>query len=259
MPRIHLFEFEDFEWFPTALRNYCTDFLRFLSNQSGMYKLVIHILERGLKQSGQQQIVDLASGGGGGILWINNALKKKFPDLKILLTDYYPNLQAFEYTRNRTSNIEYIETPIDARDVPKELRGLRTQLLSFHHFTPVDATKILQNAVDTNNAIFIAEAQERTIASLLPMLISPIMVLITTPFIRPFKLKRILFTYIIPIIPLVVWWDGIISLLRTYSIKEMQQLINDLDNKNDYDWEIGKARSGPAVILYLLGTEKTNK
>ncbi|WP_299437755.1 hypothetical protein [uncultured Aquimarina sp.] len=84
----------------------------------------------------------------------------------------------------------------------------------------------------------------------------PISVLLVTPFIRPFKIKRIIFTYLIPIVPLFVLWDGVVSSLRTYSVKEMNGLVENLNGTENYDWEIDKVKSGPGVVLYLLGTKK---
>ena len=133
---------------------------------------------------------------------------------------------------------------------------MRTQFLSLHHFNPTDAKKILQNAVDSKSAIAIFEAQERSFPSVLAMFFSPITVLLTTPFIRPFKLGRLIFTYLTPIVPMFVWWDGIVSSLRTYSIKEMNELVNSLENTNTFNWEIGRVKSGLSVVLYLIGTVK---
>ena len=249
MGRVHLFELEDQSWLPAFLRNYGTDFLQFLSNKTKMYKPVIPILEKGLKKSGQNRILDLGSGGGGGLLWLNSELKKTTPNLKIILTDYYPNISAFEYTQRQADNFEFITKSIDARNVPKELKGFRTMFLSLHHFKPKDAQQILQNAVDTNSSIGIFEASERSFSSILAMFYSPVTVLLTTPFIRPFKFGRILFTYLIPVVPLFVWWDGIVSSLRTYSVREMQKLVEDLDNKESFDWEINRIKSGPGIIL----------
>ncbi len=256
MGRIHLFEFEDQPWFPIFLRNYGTDFLQFLSNKTKMYKPIIPIIEKGVQESGTNQIIDLGSGGGGGLLWLNEELKKNNLNLKVLLTDYFPNLSAFEYTKNQSDNFDYVKTPVDARDVPKDLKGLRTQFLSLHHFKPVDAKKIVQNAVDAKSPIAIFEAQERSFPSLLAMFFSPLSVILTTPFIRPFKWGRLIFTYLIPIVPLFVWWDGIVSSLRTYSVKEMNTLVQSLENTEDFNWEIGRIKSGPGVVLYLLGTKK---
>ena len=256
MSRLHLFEFEDLGWFPHFLRNYGTDFLQYVSNKMKIYQPIVTLLEEALVKSEQNRIIDLGSGGGGGLLWISKQLKKNHPEIKILLTDLYPNKTAFERTQKQSSDFEYIETPIDARDVPEHLTGLRTQFLSLHHFRPEDAQKILQNAVDTGSSIAIFEAQERSIASFIGMFISPITLWITTPFIRPFKIGRILFTYIIPLVPLFVWWDGMVSVLRTYSVKEMNALVQNVINKDSFDWKIGRVKGEPGVNLYLIGTKK---
>lgn len=256
MARIHLFEFEDQKWFPGFLRNYGTDFLQFLSNKTKMYQPVIPIIEKGLKQSNTTTIVDLGSGGGGGLIWLNSELRKRNADLKIILTDYFPNTPAFEYTLKQAANFEFVSEPVDARNVPLHLDGLRTQFLSLHHFKPADAKLILQNAVDTGRSIALFEAQERSVPSLLAMFFSPLTVLVVTPFIRPFKVGRILFTYLIPFVPLFVWWDGIVSALRTYSVKEMDELVKGLNNHGAYQWDVGRIKSGPGVILYLLGTKR---
>ena len=256
MGRIHLFEFEDQKWFPDFLRNYMTDFLQYLSNKAKIYKPIVPIIKKGLNESGTNQIIDLGSGGGGGLIWLNSELKKDIPELKIVLTDYYPNISAFRLTKKKAINFEFIDKPIDARNVPKELNGLRTQFLSLHHFKPKDAKLILQNAIDTDSSIAIFEAQERSVPSILAMLFSPISVLLVTPFIRPFKFGRIIFTYLIPVVPLFVLWDGIVSSLRTYSVSEMNGLVENLNGTEKYEWEINKVKSGPSVVLYLLGTKK---
>lgn len=85
------------------------------------------------------------------------------------------------------------------------------------------------------------------------MLFSPITVLLITPFIRPFSLGRLLFTYLIPSMPLLVLWDGVAFALRTYSVSEMEDLIDGLENKDRFDWKVRRIRSGPGVILYLRG------
>ncbi|MEM9685443.1 MAG: hypothetical protein AAF934_00795, partial [Bacteroidota bacterium] len=191
------------------MRNYGTDFLQFLSNKTKMYKSIIPILEKGLRKSKTNQIIDLGSGGGGGLIWLNTELKKNIPELKIILTDYYPNIPAFKFTKKQADNFEVIENSIDARDVPAALNGLRTQFLSLHHFKPNEAKQILQNAIDSNQSIATFEAQERSFPSMIAMLISPLSILFTTPFIKPFKIGRIIFTYFIPIVPLFVLWDGV--------------------------------------------------
>lgn len=256
MKRIHLFEFEDLKWFPSFLRNYMTDYLQYVSNKAKIYSPISDLLVEKLKESNSTHILDLASGGGGGLLWLNSEIIKQIPELTVTLTDYYPNINAFEETTLRASNFNYHTESVDARNVPAKLKGFRTQFLSLHHFRPKDVKRILQNAIYSNTAIGIFEAQDRTIPSFIGMLLSPISLWLTTPFIKPFKLDRVFFTYILPIIPIIVFWDGIVSCLRTYTVSEMEDLINNLAQKDKFDWEIGMKKQGMKKVLYLIGTPK---
>lgn len=179
--------------------------------------------------------------------------------MKVVLSDYYPNIDAFKKTKSEQPGIfEYVEQPINAMDVPKHLKGFRTQFNSLHHFKPKDAKAILQNAIDNNQAIGIFEAQQRDIKNMVRILLSPIAVLLMTPFIRPFKVNRIIFTYLIPVLPLTTLWDGIISVLRTYTVTELKQMIFELKNNTCFDWEVDIAKGKQNSILYLLGTPHLN-
>jgi len=252
MKRRQLFEFEDLPWFPSAIREGMTDYLQFLANQANIYKKITPILKKGLQKSGSNKILDICSGGGGGILKISENLKQEIGDVEITLSDYYPNISAFKRMAElAASNIKYIETPVDATQIPKELTGFRTQFLSFHHFPPEMCKKILQNAVDARAVIGVFEAVQRRYINFIPMLMTPITILLLTPFIRPLKISRLFFTYIIPAIPLCTLWDGSISVMRCYSADEMRQMTEEIDAPG-YKWEIGNS-GGIAGILYLLG------
>lgn len=257
MRRFHLFEFEDKAWFPAIIRNYMTDYLQFITNKMDFYEGIVPILKKGIQHAENNTILDMASGGGGGWLKLSEHLKEEMPDTKVVLSDYYPNINAFQYNIEQIDgNFSYQKKSVNALEVPNDMKGFRTMFLSFHHFRPNDAQQILQNAVDAKQPIAIFEAQERSIGQLIQFFFSPIFVLLMTPMIRPFKLGRILLTYLPPIVPLFVWWDGLVSVLRTYSVDEMREMTNNLEKGNTFEWEIAKVKSGPAEVQYLLGIPK---
>ncbi|MDQ3100184.1 MAG: hypothetical protein M3R08_02245 [Bacteroidota bacterium] len=58
-----------------------------------------------------------------------------------------------------------------------------------------------------------------------------IMALLITPFVRPLTLEQIIFTYLIPIIPFFFAWDGAVSNARTYTIEDMDILLEGIETK----------------------------
>lgn len=257
MSRIHLFEFEDLKWFPKFIRDFGTDYLQFVTNKFDFYRELAPKIINSVKKDGHHQIIDVASGGGGAWKSLYPHIKKEIPDIKILLTDYYPNLHAFSKLKESDNEVfDYIDKPVDALNVPENLKGLRTQFLSFHHFKPNDAKQILQNTIDSKTPIAIFEGQERSLKFFIERLFSPLFVLLVTPAIKPFKVSRIIFTYLIPIVPLFVWWDGLVSVLRTYSIPEMEAMVKSLYDSNTYNWEIDRSVNRKITVLYLIGNPK---
>lgn len=256
MKRIHLFEFEDQDWLPRSFRDYMTDFLGHLANALNIYDPILPIIERGLSFSEGSKIIDLGSGSGGAWTKLSASVQRKKPNTQIILTDYFPNEKRVNWMKGGVLSPKYMKESIDARSVPDDLKGLRTLFLVFHHFKPQDARMILQDSVNANQPIAIFEGQERSLVSIIGMVFSPVTLLITTPWIRPFEWKRMILTYAIPILPLLVFWDGVVSCLRTYSAEELQELVLSVKGTENFDWEMNKIKSGPGKILYLLGTPK---
>ena len=123
---------------------------------------------------------------------------------------------------------------------------------SFHHFSPEEARAILQNAVDAGEGIGIFEITRRTPSTIALMLAWALMLFLCTPWIRPFRWSRLLWTYVVPIIPLVWAFDGIVSCLRTYRPEELQEIVDRLE-PSQYQWEVGELSTGKVPITYLIG------
>lgn len=185
-------------------------------------------------------------------------LKQNRPDLKVILSDFFPNQKAFEQTKALNPSVfDYVSKSVDACELPTGLnKKFRTMFGSFHHFRPTDARRILQNAVDHGAPIAIFEPVGRNFASWFSMIFVPLNVLILTPFIRPIRWSVLPFIYIVPLIQLYIMWDGIASILRTYSEKELREMVNSLEKSDTYEWEIGKIQEGPSPVYYLLGIKK---
>lgn len=253
--RVHLFEFEDQSWFPNVIRSGGTDYLRYLLVATEVYKPCIVLLNETMKQTGENKIVDLCSGGGGYMEQAYNELKKIATNISITLTDKFPNIEAYEYLENKTDHvIKFDDRSIDAANVPIDLKGTRTMFSAIHHFQPEQVKSILRNAADNNAPIAIFDGGDKSIFAILGILIiHPIVFLLFTPFFKPFKFSRLLFTYILPLIPLYTIWDGCVSIMRLYKPKELLRIANSVSS-GTYTWRAGKTKSKFGLhASYLIG------
>ena len=257
MKRLHLFEFEDFPWFPSFIRDSATDYLRFLIEKLRFYNPAVPYIKKALDITGLNSILDLCSGGGGGMVDVYVQLNTDTQNkISFTLSDKYPNIPAFKDV-NRVTNggIEFIGTSVDALDVPAKLTGLRTMFSAFHHFRPDQAKQILKSAVDSGMPVaFFDGAGNKVITALAIALGHPFIFFFSTPFIKPFKFSRLFYTYIIPLIPVTTIWDGIASAFRFYDEDEIKELIKDFPQ---YHWETGIAKGKLTIQMrYLIGYPK---
>jgi hypothetical protein len=253
VPRCHLFEFEDQGWFPGLIRGYMTDYLQYVADKFDFYRPVTPLLLGLLDRTNQSKIVDLASGSGGGWAKLLPRLKEKKPHITVTCTDLFPKESSRDCEESENSLPFFSNDPVDARYVPGELSGMRTMFLSFHHFRPNEAASILSGAVKDNQPIFIVEAQKRDLSHIIRFALSPIFVLLLTPFIRPLRFRRILFTYLIPIIPVFVLWDGIVSVLRTYTLQELNEFSKEIDPEGSFSWEADEITGKGVTLLVFSG------
>ncbi|MFQ5891028.1 MAG: class I SAM-dependent methyltransferase [Gemmatimonadota bacterium] len=262
MSRLHLIEFEDQIWFPRLLRDFMTEWLDFMNGLNRGWDVFAPRIATLLRASRSERIVDLGSGGGGPVLRMRRVVADtQGIDPLLLLTDKYPNRDAFERAAaDPSGRVAYCSEPVDATDVPVGLRGVRTMFCSFHHFRPEMARRILADARDKGRAIGIFEGTARSVSSILVSATAPFAVLVTTPFIRPFRWGRLVFTYLIPILPLLCLWDGLVSCLRTYSASELRELVRDLESKG-YAWDVGEHRfpGTPVTVAYLIGAIRADQ
>jgi hypothetical protein len=155
--------------------------------------------------------------------------------------------------------VEFRTTPVDATSVPGDLPGFRLMFNSFHHLPPSAARALLADAVAKRQGIAVVELVERTPGGFVQMLIGLLVMLLATPLVRPFSLGRLLFTYVLPVVPLATSWDGTVSCLRIYSPDELRALLADVPGAETYTWTIEAIRvvPAPARITLLAGAPRS--
>ncbi|KAK9762095.1 hypothetical protein K7432_012489 [Basidiobolus ranarum] len=260
------------------------------------YKALLPVLVRTLEQLRATTVCDLCSGGGGPIVRLAQGVENQL-DMKVnfLLTDLFPNQKVINNAKKDSENITYCSLPVDALSITRETLNqftssstqwgtglepvqpnenvLYTCFGSFHHFQPNHAKEMIRNLLtnarfqepeenENHNGILIGEMSFRNWRSVFGVLfILPIFIaLVSTTVLFPNLTKATFFyTFILPIIPLTMVWDGVISCLRTYTSEELLVMARKATHNlppDEFEWEYGEIPCLPFGLLavsYFVG------
>jgi hypothetical protein len=61
------------------------------------------------------------------------------------------------------------------------------------------------------------------------------------PFVKPRRVSNFVFTYLVPLVPLFLMWDGVASCLRSYSTDELEALVAPLRSRS-YTFRVERHR-----------------
>ncbi|EMR03992.1 hypothetical protein [Cesiribacter andamanensis] len=263
MKRIHLFEFEDQAWFPDWLRQRMLRLLQVLHRLLGTAQALTPLLNRALQHSAHPALIDLCSGSGGPMLEAHARLRQQagLEGVTLTLTDLYPNQAlANQLRRQGDPAVVYLPQPVDATSVPPGLQGVRTMVSSLHHMKPRQARAILADALEKKQALCVLEISDNRFPIALWWVALPfnlLTALLLAPLARPLDWRLLVFTYLIPLIPICFAWDGAVSNARTYTLEDLEKLLEGLQREN-YRWEMGKI-PGRSAKVYLLGLPQQNR
>jgi hypothetical protein len=245
--RAHLFEFEDLAWCPAVIRDGGTDYLSFIIEKSRIYEPCVRVINELSAATGADQITDLCSGGGGPYETLAMHMNK---NIRVVLTDKFPHAQW----QNKPSNhgITYHPTPLDCTNTCATGK-IATMFSAIHHFEKEKISAIIKTQAQNRQAIAFFDGGNKSFAMIAGILvIHPLLFLFCTPFLKPFSLKRLFFTYVLPFIPIMTIWDGCVSILRLYEAEELLDIAKD--SAPGYKWEAGRIRSAYGLsCTYLKG------
>lgn len=156
-----------------------------------------------------------------------------------VLTDIHPHLEAWEKAAKRSDHLRFVREGVDAGNAPLDLlatvEGLsreqqqkkvfRLFSLAFHHFDDPAATQILRNTLQTSSGFGIFELQERTFEGLLTAFVIGPALWLGSWYWFWGDWTHLFWTYVIPVVPIVVMLDGWVSAVRTRSGEEILALM----------------------------------
>ena len=229
---MRLIEFGDLEWVPRWYDIYLREFLFFYYKLYGYYKLWTPALKDFFCKVPSKVYLECCSGSGEVLPLIIDHYFKKYPLMngalppKFLLSDLKPDSNFIQKKQDLKKGLfQYIESPLDATNIPSKWNHPRIFINSFHHLNPEIAEKAILNG--SAEGLIILEYVNTSILGFFSVFLGSLSIFFLLPFVV--KLRdlpvMVLFTYFIPIFPLMVLWDGIVSCLHVYKEKDFVQIL----------------------------------
>lgn len=234
------FEFEDQPWFPEHWRRWQMDYIRFAVHLLKPYKNMVAPFN---KTKEPQVWVDLASGTGGPALHLlKNWKAQSSASIELIQTDRFP------------ANETIVELDVLHDELPVA-KGY-TMFNAFHHFDRDQQRSILKKMSRADWAL-IAEPLNRSVFTFLGIfLLTGPFHFILAPFVRPFSWARLFWTYLIPVVPFVTCWDGLVSVIRTPRNGTLKNLAEQAST-SEFNWEFKPLPFAFGQVALLVG-KRTN-
>jgi hypothetical protein len=237
-------ELEDYIWFPKLLRRWQMDFIGSLPIWANIYAPLTTILQQLISSTNVTCMHDVCSGSGKPSLCMQNMLLKKIP---LTLSDKFPD---DKYTN---LHINYTKHSVDIATLIPKKNTCYTMYNAFHHFSDNEQKRIVQNMAMANAPFLFAEILQPNWLNIVKIIFTTTFVqLLVTPFLKPFSLARLFFTYIIPINIFTITYDGIISVFKSKTATQFTTLLNDVSTSN-YHIIVKSIKSKAATIIYTMG------
>ena len=230
-----------------------TGYLQVVIEKARPYDVAVPILASLLETTGSTRVVDLASGAGGPWRGLLPTLQARGLAVQVTLTDLAPNRTAAAELQTE-SGLAYHTDSVSAVDVPEHLRGVRTMFTALHHFDLTEVETILRSAQRAGVGFAAFEASHRSWRGVLATAFIPLFVLLLMPLVKPRHAVSLLLTYLPPILPLLIWWDGFASTLRTHTASELRAVAEAIAEPG-YTWRVEEVRvaGAPIPVLQVVG------
>lgn len=212
-------------WCPQWIKTLTTEFLDWFVLKANATKPFVPLIEEHLAKTQNQTIVNIEYDNGAGFNTV------------------VPHL---------TKPVEVISVPI--AEFSTDTKGLYLFVNAFHQLDAAKAQQILKDIAKSGNPVAIVEGNDDSLWQLVGMLVFvPLTVVLASPFVKPFRFSRLIFTYLIPVLPLIIAIDGCLALFKLYNPNDLRELTSSLKIPN-YTWEAGKRDNGRGgKIIYLIG------
>ena len=225
MKRKQITQIINTDWCPEHLKKLVAEFLSWFVIKVNATKPFIPVIEEVLDKTSNSKIINVEFNIGAGIETVKPFLRE---DIAV--------------------------TSMDISQFEGNEKGVYLFINAFHQLDAKKAGKILQRIADSGNPVVVVEGNNDSLWQIVGMTVFvPLTVLLTALFVKPFRFSRLIFTYLIPVLPIIIVIDGCIALLKLYDPDDLLELTSSIKTTN-YEWKAGKKDNGRGgKIIYLTG------
>jgi len=238
-------ELEDYNWFPAALRRWQLQVVGNISVWTKLYQPLAPILQQMIIKNKITALQDTCSGSGMPAVYLQQQLAANIP---ILLTDKYP-VTGF---KNKPA-VTYSPGTVDVLEIQPEENTIYTMFNAFHHFPAAQQRALVKKMAANKTCFLIGEILTPGFFNVVKILLTTTLVqLLTAPFVKPFSLPRLFFTYIVPVNLFTVTYDGIISVIRSKTAVAYNDLLQEISGPL-YCITIQTIKNWKGNLVYIKG------
>lgn len=219
----HLFEFCDQPWVPASARQCLFELMELcLAGIRSFYNEVADATARRARECGARTVVEL--GAGRAPITQRLARSADAAGLTLVPCDLYPNRVAFaELQQRHPEQVQPIFEPVDMTE-PRDW-GPDVLLVicgSWHHIPFDKRQAVLQSLTSGGAQVAVYEPVSKGLLGLASNLLAifPALALPLALLRRPGRLRRLLWCWLLPIVPPMFLWDSIVSWLRQWPPKQ---------------------------------------
>lgn len=242
-------ELEDYNWFPRIFRRFQGDFIGSIASWFHLYRPLLPVLKDMMDNNKIVRVQDLCSGSGLPALYMQSSISGM--DCMVL-SDKFPPARFAD-----TAGLTYLQETTDVLLLQPHSGVCYTMFNSFHHFSDEEQECIIGKMAASGSSFLFAEILEPGLLPLFKVILTTTLgQLLLMPFVRPFSLLRLCFTYIIPVNLCTILYDGILSVIRSKRVSQYRLLLKGTANPG-YSVIISKLKNQSGSMVYLQGRPVT--
>jgi hypothetical protein len=260
--RIRAFEFNDSRWCPTVIRESITEILGNTFRRGKVYNGLAGEFREFCRGLNGGVILDLCSGSGlPAVAMLDGLAESGDKPPRVILSDLFPNVQSLRQSEQQHPDLlESRPEPVDATHLPAGLDyDAVTMFSALHHFDPGEVQLIIDDCVENGKRLFFVEAFPRRIRCFFPIFFYALVPLLLNPFTTPkHKFLKFVLTYLMPVIPNAMLWDGIVSVLRIHTPEDLMALVGKHHRGYQFSIKEVPIAFGGRVTVFM-GTPNTRQ